>query len=201
MSLVNTFGSLRVSFRAQLSAAPLKRCGMGSTGSGAAALPRSIERGPVEARVDGATEGRRRLTFRAQLSAAPLKLSACGVCARRHVLPRSIERGPVEAVSVEVTRGVVYLPRSIERGPVEACGVMPTAAEPLKTFRAQLSAAPLKQEKWRGRAERLAALPRSIERGPVEAGARGGGSLLSRWTLPRSIERGPVEARGPAGLP
>ena len=60
-------------FRAQLSAAPLKRV-LGDWGVRRGdSLPRSIERGPVEAVVNSA-------------------LSLAG-----SLLPRSIERGPVEA--------------------------------------------------------------------------------------------------------
>ena len=60
------------SFRAQLSAAPLKRLMVGLVVPVVFVLPRSIERGPVEANKE--RMGLFRLpAFRAQLSAAPLK--------------------------------------------------------------------------------------------------------------------------------
>src|ERR1035437_6716617 len=84
-------------FRAQLSAAPLKRATWVYRSPSARALPRSIERGPVEAHFTEAAIPTL-CAFRAQLSAAPLKHK--GRCLKGPALaalPRSIERGPVEA--------------------------------------------------------------------------------------------------------
>src|SRR5208282_4297126 len=88
-------------------------------------LPRSIERGPVEALPDQREPADFWQSFRAQLSAAPLKRHVASFCrAGPGVLPRSIERGPVEAE---------------ERWfPVLTTGL---------AFRAQLSAAPLKRSR------------------------------------------------------
>ena len=161
---------LRRTFRAQLSAAPLKLHERAVLLEIADFLPRSIERGPVEAMV-WRRGSRHDTTFRAQLSAAPLKrLWHRPIARHATILPRSIERGPVEAVAwsgvshsirplprsiergpVEATMdgaGVVKqisLPRSIERGPVEASTNATTAECGGSAFRAQLSAAPLKQ--------------------------------------------------------
>ena len=85
-------------------------------------LPRSIERGPVEAIIPRSDSEPTSIPFRAQLSAAPLKHD-------------SLLRFGFAAIG---------LPRSIERGPVEAFH-RPDAAEPGFPFRAQLSAAPLKR--------------------------------------------------------
>ena len=65
--------SLESAFRAQVSAAPLKPYRNLPRGKGGAALPRSSERGPVEARIVGDTSGGGVAAFRAQVSAAPLK--------------------------------------------------------------------------------------------------------------------------------
>ena len=86
-------------------------------------IPRSIERGPVEA--DSRYEDR------------PAEYS----------IPRSIERGPVEATwrRLQRIRSRRSIPRSIERGPVEAFDGAEIPGERGCAFRAQLSAAPLKQ--------------------------------------------------------
>jgi len=109
--------------------------------------PRSIERGPVEAPCVVPVARARPCSLRAQLSAAPLKPNCCSfmVCFSC-TSPRSIERGPVEAVSTGTTptTPMCASPRSIERGPVEAT-----------------SRRPGRQLDCRS--------PRSIERGPVEA--------------------------------
>ena len=64
----------------------------------------------------------------------------------RPLLPRSIERGPVEAkLLVSGIELYANLPRSIERGPVEAGAVDVGMDRVAGAFRAQLSAAPLKQ--------------------------------------------------------
>ena len=85
-------------------------------------LPRSIERGPVEAFARPVHRDLVVPTFRAQLSAAPLKRCGSAIHDRPEIsLPRSIERGPVEAmVCTEEKLAEANLPRSIERGPVEA---------------------------------------------------------------------------------
>ena len=85
-------------FRAQLSAAPLKRRYQGRGKSDESRLPRSIERGPIEAKLFGIPYEFRGHAFRAQLSAAPLKLRPLGILLYANAsLPRSIERGPIEA--------------------------------------------------------------------------------------------------------
>src|SRR6516225_4076730 len=84
-------------------------------------------------------------------------------------------------------------PRSIERGPIEACYPRPRLA-PLPYFRAQLSAAPLKQGVRHYKIILAAQFPRSIERGPIEAMLSLTILLLSMIVFPRSIERGPIEA-------
>ena len=64
-----------VSFRAQLSAAPLKRPTRCQPGCIVSRIPRSIERGPVEAFLQNNQHVIAGNPFRAQLSAAPLKLT------------------------------------------------------------------------------------------------------------------------------
>ena len=86
-----------IPFRAHMSAAPLKRFSVAYTFATLAFLPRSHERGPIEA--DSLPLRTRRQTpFRAHMSAAPLKPEE-GREAELLVerLPRSHERGPIEA--------------------------------------------------------------------------------------------------------
>ena len=115
---------------------------------GSSTLPRSIERGPVEAAA----------RQRVKLPQHPL-------------LPRSIERGPVEALRspCQTIRRSANLPRSIERGPVEAWTARNALSQGFCAFRAQLSAAPLKPGAVPAAGGSGMGLPRSIERGPVEA--------------------------------
>ena len=115
-------------FRVQLSAAPLKLGGPRRFCELGAGFPRSIERGPIEARpssglyrhpgyfrvqlsaaplklLEPFTSGPPLQDFRVQLSAAPLKLQITeeevGDAWR---FPRSIERGPIEAALQPVPR-------------------------------------------------------------------------------------------------
>ena len=134
------------SFRAQSSAAPLKQWWQDVQDTRTSHIPRSIERGPVEAE-----------TLRVAIHS-------------RARIPRSIERGPVEAVVSSVMNScMLCIPRSIERGPVEAkkYGFLSTSHRP--SFRAQSSAAPLKQSFGVPGDGVALCIPRSIERGPVEA--------------------------------
>ena len=62
-----------MAFRAQLSAAPLKQFDAFHGDVYNVDIPRSIERGPVEASMRGYDKSAA-VAFRAQLSAAPLKL-------------------------------------------------------------------------------------------------------------------------------
>ena len=85
-------------FRAQSSAAPLKPPWLANNPVETMDIPRSIERGPVEA-------------------SGNLGMGGSGSAS----IPRSIERGPVEAsVSAPRRQNTNRIPRSIERGPVEA---------------------------------------------------------------------------------
>jgi len=86
-------------------------------------IPRSIERGPVEAGCTWEVPG------------------------ENAVIPRSIERGPVEAIGLPWSfAGLPAIPRSIERGPVEAKMYPDKEIVDGVSFRAQLSAAPLKRQ-------------------------------------------------------
>ena len=137
-------------FRAQVGAAPLKRWMRVSVRSTRDhRIPRSIERGPVEA------HGVHRTARR------PLK--------RTQVIPRPLGRGPVEACSrasdgaqtgafraragaaplkpMAVSTTLIdaeRIPRPRGRGPVEASCAMVTGAPVDAQFRARAGAAPLK---------------------------------------------------------
>ena len=84
--------------------------------------------------------------------------------------PRSIERGPVEAFGDDFWQFGLQgqFPRSIERGPVEAMLLLAILAVATLSFRAQLSAAPLKLDLKYSIKCSASGFPRSIERGPVE---------------------------------
>ena len=63
----------------------------------------------------------------------------------RMTFPRSRERGPVEAVlALDISGKLDAFPRSRERGPVEASQSTPCFPGGPPTFRAHVSAAPLK---------------------------------------------------------
>ena len=159
-------------FRAHVSAAPLKRPRSAESPDKFQDLPRSRERGPVEARQRWRDQALA-ASFRAHVSAAPLK-HELGVWPGGHpqTLPRSRERGPVEAFqSRRAWSRRAVLPSALtERGPVEArrCRHRDGNAGPYN-------------------------LPRSRERGPVEAN-RPCCKIIGLRHLPRSRERGPVEA-------
>ena len=108
-------------------------------------LPRSIERGPVEARV---TRWRPLAwcPFRAQLSAAPLKPGhPRNSTVSRKTLPRSIERGPVEALLDDGAEYVGHAPfrAQLSAAPLKL-GHGDADSDGNSPFRAQLGAAPLK---------------------------------------------------------
>ncbi len=109
-------------------------------------------------------------------------------------LPRFYERGPIEAKSPSAIFIVSSkLPRFYERGPIEASFAACSACC-WASFRASMSAAPLKPLNSTLLVTfTFCLLPRFYERGPIEApigrpGRRGGGAL------PRFYERGPIEA-------
>ncbi len=90
---------------------------------GAPSIPRSIERGPVEATAGEHTVLQQRGSpFRAQLSAAPLKPSPDADSAIISGSFRAqLSAAPLKLRCSKSLHGVVMnLPRSIERGPVEA---------------------------------------------------------------------------------
>ncbi len=128
-------------------------------------LPRSIERGLIEAPHLSAFPSRPTCDFRVQSSAASLKRdgglscwclgcdfrvqssaaheaeSALPCCNGVVILPRSIERGLIEAwITLVVTSPKRVLPRSIERGLTEATE-QHAATTGLRDFRVQSSAA------------------------------------------------------------
>ena len=87
-----------ISFRARLSAAPLKHALEPGPTNGVGFFPRSTERGPVEAVTLRGRGPDRAGPFRARLSAAPLKHAEIASIIRANcTFPRSTERGPVEA--------------------------------------------------------------------------------------------------------
>ena len=158
LKLIVAFPSRSVvfSFRDQLIAASLKLTNQQAGADKDQPLPRSIDRGLIEAGPLGDRVSDRVSAFRDQLIAASLKLD-------------------VQAVQVGEA---VTLPRSIDRGLIEA----PMCAFRLwirAAFRDQLIAASLKLCLERRVKQRSLSLPRSIDRGLIEAIPSRIGSIAS----------------------
>ena len=134
-------------------------------------IPRSRDRGPIEARhIPGRTAGRSR--FRDREIAAPLKQPV----AWRHAggLSRFRDReiaAPLKRMMFPRGCGrPSEIPRSRDRGPIEARG---GDHDDIGT---------------------LPAIPRSRDRGPIEAGWRCSPRCYRFAWIPRSRDRGPIEA-------
>ena len=65
---------------------------------------------------------------------------------------------------------------------------------PVRGFRDQLIAAPLKLGRLRKKRQPVISFPRSIDRGPIEASSDLSVSIAGSRPFPRSIDRGPIEA-------